>query len=83
VGLPVIASAHGGLPEIVRDGETGLLVPPGDVRALREAIGRLAAAPALRARLGEAAARHVAERFSRERMLRELQDLYADLLSRG
>jgi glycosyltransferase involved in cell wall biosynthesis len=75
-GVPVVAAAHGGLTEIVRDGETGLLVPPSDQRALAAALRRLADEPELRRRLGEAAARDVRERFSRERMLRELQDLY-------
>jgi glycosyltransferase involved in cell wall biosynthesis len=79
----VVASGQGGLPEVVRDGETGLLVPPGDPRALAEALRRLADDPALRTRLGEAAASDVRERFSRERMLRELQELYDRLLSPG
>jgi glycosyltransferase involved in cell wall biosynthesis len=82
-GLPVVASAHGGLTEIVRDGETGLLVPPGDRAALAGALGRLADDPVLRERLGEAAARDVRERFSRERMLDELQELYERLLNPG
>ena len=56
-GLPLVAAAHGGLVEIVRDGETGLLVPPGDAAALAGALRRLAVDPGLRARLGEAAAR--------------------------
>jgi glycosyltransferase involved in cell wall biosynthesis len=80
-GLPVVASAHGGLTEVVRDGETGLLVPPGDRAALAAELGRLADDPALRERLGEAAARDVRRRFSVERMLDELQELYERLLS--
>ena len=81
-GLPVVAAAHGGLPEVVRDGETGLLVPPGDEEALSRALTRLAGDAELRRRLGEAAARDVRERFALERMLRELQDLYSRVLSR-
>jgi len=54
-GRPVVASAIGGLGEIVRDGETGLLVPPGDVPALARALRRLAVDPGLRQRLGRAA----------------------------
>lgn len=80
-GLPVVASAHGGLAEVVRDGETGLLVPPGDRAALAAALKRLAGDPELGSRLGEAAARDVQQRFSHERMLREIQDLYERLLS--
>lgn len=81
-GLPVVAAAHGGLPEIVLDGETGLLVEPTSTELAR-ALRTLADDPKLRRRLGEAAARDVRERFSRERMLGELQDLYERLLSRA
>jgi glycosyltransferase involved in cell wall biosynthesis len=54
-GRPVVSTAVSGIPELVRDGVTGLVVSPDDARALADAIGRLAADPALRARLGEAA----------------------------
>jgi glycosyltransferase involved in cell wall biosynthesis len=54
-GKPVVASAVGGLLDLVVDGETGLHVPPGDVRALRSALERLLADPELRKRLGAAA----------------------------
>jgi glycosyltransferase involved in cell wall biosynthesis len=60
VGTPVIASAVGGVPELVRHGENGLLVPSGDVDALAEAIQRLLADEALRDRLAAAAAPSVA-----------------------
>ena len=53
-GRPVVAAAVGGLLDLVVDGETGLLVPPGDVPALRSALERLLADPALRERLGAA-----------------------------
>ena len=78
-GLPLVASSHGGLSEIVRDGETGLLVPPGDTGALTDALRRLAREPELRARLGDAAARDVGERFTVERMLAELEAAYERL----
>jgi glycosyltransferase involved in cell wall biosynthesis len=55
VGCPVIASAVGGVPEVVRDGENGLLVAPGDPAALAAAIARFFAVAELRARLGAAA----------------------------
>jgi glycosyltransferase involved in cell wall biosynthesis len=61
-GRPVVASAVGGLTDAVEDGVTGLLVPPGDVAALRAAIERLLGDPALRRRLG-AAGRARAPRF--------------------
>lgn len=53
-GLPVVATTVGGFPEMVRDQETGLLVPPGDPEALAEALGRLLADPALARRMGQA-----------------------------
>ena len=59
VGCPVIATAVGGVPEVVRDGENGLLVGPGDPGALAAAIARFFADDALRARLRDAAARSV------------------------
>jgi glycosyltransferase involved in cell wall biosynthesis len=55
VGCPVIATAVGGVPEVVRDNENGLLVPPGDPAALGAAIARFFADPDLRARLAAAA----------------------------
>jgi glycosyltransferase involved in cell wall biosynthesis len=60
-GRPVVSTAISGIPELVRDGVTGLVVPPDDPAALADAIARLAADPALRARLG-AAARALVER---------------------
>ena len=56
VGTPVIATAVGGVPELVRDGENGLLVPAGDADALAAAIRRLIDEPGLRERLAAAAA---------------------------
>jgi glycosyltransferase involved in cell wall biosynthesis len=54
-GRPVVATRVGGLADAIADGETGLLVPPGDVAALRGAIVRLLEDPELRRRLGDAA----------------------------
>jgi glycosyltransferase involved in cell wall biosynthesis len=54
-GLPVVASDVGGIPEVVRHGDTGLLVPPGDVDALAAALDRVTAEPALRSRLAAGA----------------------------
>jgi glycosyltransferase involved in cell wall biosynthesis len=72
VGTPVIATAVGGVPEIVRDGENGLLVPPGDPAALAEAIRRFFAEPELRERLCSAAAPSV-ERFAPEHVYGRLE----------
>ncbi len=62
-GHPVIATHVGGIPEVVRDGTTGLLVPPHDPTALAAAIDRLVDDPALRTRLGAAARADAATRF--------------------
>jgi glycosyltransferase involved in cell wall biosynthesis len=75
-GRPVVASAVGGLTDAVEDGVTGLLVPPGDVAALRAAIERLLGDPALRARLG-AAGRERAPRFGAATAA--LVDAYAEV----
>ena len=60
VGVPVVSTAVGGVPEVVRDGENGLLVPPGRADELAAAIGRIVAEPGLRDRLAAAAKPSVA-----------------------
>ena len=79
-GVPVVAAAHGGLPEMLRDGETGLLVPPGDAGALARALRGLADDPERAQRLGEAAAADVTARFTPELMLERIQHEYDSLL---
>jgi glycosyltransferase involved in cell wall biosynthesis len=81
-GAPVVATRVGGTPEAVVDGETGLLVPPGDVASLAASIQHLLDAPALGARLGRAAQTLIEERFSIARMASATENLYRDLLSR-
>ena len=78
-GVPVVAANHGGLPEIVRDRATGLLARPGDPVALAKALRELADDPQRRARMGEAAADDARERFGLERMLDEVEGVYASL----
>lgn len=80
-GCCVVAARHGGLPEILRDGETGVLVTPGDPSALAAAIAALADDPARRDALGVAAAADVGERFSVQRLLTRTQALYDAVLS--
>jgi glycosyltransferase involved in cell wall biosynthesis len=81
--IPVVASAVGGIPEVVADGASGLLVPPADPPALAAAIARLATSPALRARMGEAGYRIVAERFSMEAHVRRIEAIYDEELARA
>ncbi|WP_437524766.1 glycosyltransferase [Sorangium sp. So ce726] len=68
-GLPVVATAVGGMAEQVDDGVTGRLVPPGDAEALSAALVELGADPARRARMGAAGWERARERFSLERMV--------------
>jgi len=75
-GLPVIASAIGGIGEIVTDELTGLLVPPDDPAALADRLRRLMEAPALGEDLGRAARTEIAERFSFDRMTGAFDRLY-------
>jgi glycosyltransferase involved in cell wall biosynthesis len=75
-GKPVIASAAGGIPDIVRPGENGLLVPPGDANALAAAIECLARDPELVRRLGEGAGRDVRANFSWSSILDRLESVY-------
>ncbi|MGH7298427.1 MAG: glycosyltransferase family 4 protein, partial [Polyangiaceae bacterium] len=81
-GLPVMGFAVGGVPEIVVDGETGLLCAPGDVDAL---AARMREASADRARvraMGSAARRRVVERFSLASMCRSYAEVYGELSGR-
>jgi glycogen synthase len=67
-GKPVVASAVGGLANLIEDGRTGLLVPPGDVRALRAAIERLLGDQRLRRRLGAAARERIESYYGWDRV---------------
>ena len=75
-GLPVVASATGGIVEAVRDGETGLLVERDDPEALASALERLMADPDLRASLGQAGRRRAVERFAWPRVVDRLLESY-------
>jgi glycosyltransferase involved in cell wall biosynthesis len=81
-GLPVVATRVSGSREAVVDGANGCLVNPGDPKALARAILDLHRHPEARRRLGEAARRTVAEKYSLEAMLRRLEELYLDLWRR-
>lgn len=81
-GLPVVATRVAGIPEVVQDGVTGLLVPAGDVTALGEALARLLESPGLRQRLGEAARSFVTPRFGVDGYVASIAGLYDSLLQR-
>ncbi len=76
-GRPVVASGVGGLLDLVVNGETGILVEPGNVQALRAALERLLADPGLRRRMGDAGRRRAAEHFSWNAVTRKTLDVYA------
>jgi glycosyltransferase involved in cell wall biosynthesis len=75
-GKPVVATSVGGTPELVRDGETGLLVPPGDVEALQRALALLLGDGPLARRLGEAGRERVRTAFSAAAMEAEILRIY-------
>jgi glycosyltransferase involved in cell wall biosynthesis len=79
-GKPVVASAVGGLLDLVRDGETGILVPPRDVYALRQALERLLGDSTLRRRLGDAGRASARERLSWHRVTELTLAAYRDAL---
>ncbi|MCS7007573.1 MAG: glycosyltransferase family 4 protein [Thermoleophilia bacterium] len=81
VGTPVVATAVGGVAELVRAGENGLLVPPGDVEALREAIRAIVEDDALRERLASRAARSV-EELAAERVYARLEEILREAAAR-
>ena len=80
-GLPVIASAVGGVPEAVLDGETGMLVPPGDAGALAGAIVRLLADGRLRREMGSAGRARAAAHFGLERFAAQHVQVYERALA--
>ena len=80
-GLPVLGSRVSAIPEVVLEGETGLLVPPGDPAALAEGMERLIMEPALRESLQAAGPGMVRERFSLDRMVNETLAIYEELLN--
>jgi glycosyltransferase involved in cell wall biosynthesis len=80
-GLPIVATAVGGNPELVIDGETGMLVPVADTEALAGALAGLVADPARRRASGEAARARAQAMFSLESMVADYCRLYDQLLA--
>ena len=80
-GCPVIATRVGGVPDLIVDGETGRLVPPGDREALAEALLTLFREPAGTVRMTELARRRVLERHQAKRLVADVDRLYRELLT--
>jgi glycosyltransferase involved in cell wall biosynthesis len=80
-GLPVVATRVAGIPEVVQDEVTGVLVPPADVPALGSALARLVADPALRRTMGAAASAFVRPRFGVDGYVAAITGLYERLLA--
>jgi len=79
-GTPVVATRVGGVPDVVREGEHGFLVEPGDVDALAERLQQLAEDPALRKRMGAAGQASVLPRYAVDRLVDDMDRLYRSLL---
>jgi glycosyltransferase involved in cell wall biosynthesis len=82
-GLPVVATAVGGLSEVVQPGVTGWLVPPREPAALAEALSRLLADEAERRAFGSAGRARVLERFSMDAMVQRHEEVFLRLLQGG
>lgn len=78
-GCATVASTVGGIPEVLVDGENGLLVPPGDAAALAAALARLLDDAGLRERLGDSARRTVEQQYSPEAVCGRLAAIYNDM----
>ncbi len=83
MGKPVVAFAHGALPEIVVDGETGVLVPPGDEQSLAATVVELLSERERRQRLGDAGRTRVERHFTAAQMARTVETVYSHLLGLG
>ncbi|MFP4248745.1 MAG: glycosyltransferase family 4 protein [Armatimonadota bacterium] len=81
-GLPVVATASGGVPEIVADGETGLLAPPKQPGPMGDAIAEILADRASAEAMGEAGRRRAVERYDVRRVARQVGEIYDELLER-
>jgi glycosyltransferase involved in cell wall biosynthesis len=81
-GCPVVATHVGGLPDLIKEGETGYLVPPGDAPALATAWLHVLQQSEMARRMGEAARKAAGERFSAQRLVTDMEQLYLELLGR-
>jgi glycosyltransferase involved in cell wall biosynthesis len=82
-GLPIVCTAAGGVPDLVQDGKEGILVQPGDVRALSESMTFLSKSPEARRALGRAAARRARDNFDVSTMVRCYEEVYETLIAQN
>ena len=80
MGKAVVATTTGGLPEVVAQGETGLLVPPGDIGSLAATVVSLLEDRALREQMGRNGKARAQERFSLDASVRQMEQLYGEVL---
>lgn len=80
MGLPVVASQVGGVPEIVKEGETGFLVPPMNHHAIADRVTKLLRDDNLRRKMGSAGQKRVQDMFSAEHITRSLEQTFRDLV---
>ena len=76
MGLPVVSTAHSGIPEVIEEGINGLLVPPEDAKALSSALERLICDPEMQSAFGKAGRQIVADRFNPEKNARRLLEAF-------
>ena len=81
LGLPVVSTTTGSIPDVVTDGESGYIVQPRDADALADRIGRLLADPELRASMGRRGRQTVERSFSIDRMVDELEGVYRRVIA--
>ena len=78
--VPVVVSRAGGMPELVEDGSSGIVVPPRDATALREALLTMEGDEKLRARLGEAGRTRIQQAFHIDRTVEQMRTFFESLL---
>jgi glycosyltransferase involved in cell wall biosynthesis len=82
MGKAVVATTTGGLPEVVAQGETGLLVPPGDVESLAAAVVSLLEDRVQREQMGRSGKARAQDRFSLDASVAQMEQLYGEILTR-
>lgn len=79
-GVAVVATNVGGTPEVIRNGHDGLLIPPGDVRAIADAVSSILVNPLLATQLGVQGRKRVAKSFTYDNMVHQTQEVYTEIL---